>query len=774
MNNITFKEYQKEALDSIYEKADRFLRSSDENNLKRIIFRSPTGSGKTVMMAGVIERLALESENSLSFVWISKGVLANQSRQKFETLIGGGGIEMSALEDILDNEIKENEVLFINWERIFSKAGKDDSNKDIKKGDPLNKFMRDNEWDKTLKVFCENARAEGRKIVLIIDESHLNVTANTIGIIDDIIKPSLEIDVTATPKVKVHYDYGDREGEYVELQAVKDAEVIKKEVVINIDIDRDELKSEKSGDLLIFERAIKKREELEKLYRKEGSKIRPLVLVQLPNEGEKVSVLDKQKIDWAEEFLADRGITYENKRLAKWLTGKDEKENLEGITDPENGVDFLIFKQVVAVGWDCPRAHILLKFRETKSAVFEIQTVGRIMRMPEFRHYKHEDLNRAYVYANLEKIDIDEEALEYLKTKKAVRRDIYKDLDLDSAYLMRGEYNDLLLSYRKYFFAEFISRIKGSLDESKAKANFELLKKYKSVDGTSINLDVQRLEEGLILDEIIEEIDREAINIVADKTTKAKVSDDEIDRYFVAFLKKNCGEFQPARSFDRVRTAIYQLFDRYVDLGNEDDRLYVQKLVLGNQAFFQGIIADSIKEYARHRNKVEKIYKPIPKWNVPEQDFYSKNAEEKEYPKCVMQPAYVLAKWKTETGFVENYLEESKNIVWWYKNGDAKNEIYFGVPFVDEKGRNATFYPDFIVSYKDGRTGIFDTKEGQTATSEDTKLKAEALQRYIKDQNKKNKNLFGGIAVPDEEKKIWRLSQDQKYDFDSNNWEELG
>jgi type III restriction enzyme len=772
MNNITFKEYQKKAVDNIYEKADHFLKSSDENSLKRIIFRSPTGSGKTVMMAGIVERLALESDNNLSFVWISKGVLADQSRQKFESLVGGGGIEMSALEDILDNEIKENEVLFINWEKIFSKAGKDDPDKDIKKGDPLNKFMRGNEWDRTLKVFCENARAEGRKIVLIIDESHLNITPNTIAIIDEIIKPTLQIDVTATPKLQVHYDYGDREGEYIELQTVKDAEVIKKEVIINVDIDRDELKSEKSGDVLIFERAIKKREELEKLYKKEGSKIRPLVLIQLPNEGEKLSALDKQKIEWAEEFLKGKGITYENKRLAKWLTGKD-KENLDNITDPDNNVEFLIFKQVVAVGWDCPRAHILLKFRETRSAVFEIQTVGRIMRMPEFKHYKNEDLNRAYVYANLEKIEIDEEALEYLKTKKAVRKGIYRDLNLESVYLMRGEYNDLLLGYRRYFFLEFLSKIKGVLDEGKAKANFELLKKYKSADGTSINLDIRRLEEGLIVDKTIEEIDQESLNIVADKTVKAKIADDEIERYFVSFLKKNCGEFQPARSFDKIRMAIYQLFDRYLDSGNKDDRLYVQKVVLGNRAFFQGVITDSVKEYAKHRNRAEKIYKPIPKWNVPEQDFYSKNAEQREYPKSVMEPAYVLVKWKTEIGFIENYLEERKTIVWWYKNGDAKNEIYFGVPFVDEKGRNATFYPDFIVGYKDGRTGIFDTKEGQTATSEDTKLKAEALQRYIKDQNKKGKSLFGGIVIPDKEKENWRLSQDQKYNFDKNNWENL-
>ena len=79
--------------------------------------------------------------------------------------------------------------------------------------------------------------------------------------------------------------------------------MIKKEVIINPEINANDLKSEKGGDKIIFEKALQKREELEKFYQKEGSKIRPLVLVQLPNEGEKLSELDKQKRDWVEDFF---------------------------------------------------------------------------------------------------------------------------------------------------------------------------------------------------------------------------------------------------------------------------------------------------------------------------------------------------------------------------------------------------------------------------------------------------------------------------------------
>jgi len=38
-------------------------------------------------------------------------------------------------------------------------------------------------------------------------------------------------------------------------------------------------------------------------------------------------------------------------------------------------VEFLIFKTAIATGWDCPRAQILVRFREVKSIQFEIQTI---------------------------------------------------------------------------------------------------------------------------------------------------------------------------------------------------------------------------------------------------------------------------------------------------------------------------------------------------------------------------------------------------------------
>ena len=75
-----------------------------------------------------------------------------------------------------------------------------------------------------------------------------------------------------------------------------------------------------------------------------------------------------------------------------------------------------------------------------------------------------------------------------------------------------------------------------------------------------------------------------------------------------------------------------------------------------------------------------------------------------------------------------------------------------------------SFYVDFIVKLKDDRIGLFDTKSGITA--EVAESKSDGLQKYIKEENKKGKNLFGGIVVPD--KKSFWVYDKMPYQYDKN------
>ena len=85
-----------------------------------------------------------------------------------------------------------------------------------------------------------------------------------------------------------------------------------------------------------------------------------------------------------------------------------------------------------------------------------------------------------------------------------------------------------------------------------------------------------------------------------------------------------------------------------------------------------------------------------------------------------------------------------------------------------------TFYPDYIINLKSGKIFIGDTKAGGTA--KEAGSRAEALQKYIVEQNKKGKNLIGGIIINE---KVdcsghWRVNQKETYNYDKNDlteWE---
>ena len=161
-----------------------------------------------------------------------------------------------------------------------------------------------------------------------------------------------------------------------------------------------------NNDEIVLSLALDKRKKLKTMFQHNKSKINPLLLIQLPDarnlqdETLKKDVIDLLKTKY--------NITVQNNKLALWLNN-EKTDNLRDISENDSEVEVLIFKHALALGWDCPRAQILLLFRDWKSYTFSIQTIGRIMRMPEPNkgHYLNNELNNGYVYTNLSDIIIN-------------------------------------------------------------------------------------------------------------------------------------------------------------------------------------------------------------------------------------------------------------------------------------------------------------------------------------------------------------------------------
>ena len=108
---MKLKRYQETAVDKLL-KASRILLAKDGQRV--CVFKAPTGSGKTIVVADYLRNLADEQlPSKYAFLWISGNDLHKQSRGKLEDYLNPSRYTFSYLDDIQNNELKENEIAFV-------------------------------------------------------------------------------------------------------------------------------------------------------------------------------------------------------------------------------------------------------------------------------------------------------------------------------------------------------------------------------------------------------------------------------------------------------------------------------------------------------------------------------------------------------------------------------------------------------------------------------------------------------------------------------------
>lgn len=775
--NINLKNYQEKAIGELIATFKTLL--TKEEQKKVCVFQAPTGSGKTLMTAKFIEEIIREvPEMDLCFVWISigKGELHLQSKHSLERVFGGAP-RVSLVEEEFTGgreRIVRNEVVVVNWEKLRSK--------ERETGDWKNILMKDGEKLNFRDVLSKTR--EQRKVIMIIDESHIGATAERTNELRDEINADVILEMSATPRITPDprdLARGTAGYVFVEPKDVIDEGMIKKELIINEKIDEitdDEVDSQE----VVLQTAYKKRLELKKLFEKEKANINPLVLVQIPT-----AEAGEDKIKAVRKFLADKGITERkdgvgNGKLAIWLS-EQKSETLDWVSEPDNEIEFLIFKQAIDTGWDCPRAHILVKFRESHSETFEIQTVGRILRMPEQKHYASEDLNRGYIYTNVQSIIVKKE--EYnpniIKHLKAVRKEVYKPIKLTSYYKSRADYGDITSSFSAVFEKTACEHFGLKGDHTMFAQNVA------KVEKEGVILDVKKYQQDIIANAKIEGTTFDEIEGKIDSAARVRltIAGNDLQALFEQIIKERLGSFKNVkRSVPAVKTALYTWFRKYLGSKAWPEEMILVQMVLahnGNRKQFEEILASAIEAYKAVREK--EILKRVEEseqfydFEIAKESFFNQYTDERaEQEKYVYEPCYLSAARLTPEKNFEKFLaENSDKIVWWWKNGENKQD-YFGIKYEYPVGVIHTFYPDYLVQLADGRIGIIETKDmGDRDGGNYTKAKAEKLQEYIKQQ--KCQKLFGGIAI--EKSDGWKINQKEKNDWskcekkDWSDWEKL-
>lgn len=121
-----------------------------------------------------------------------------------------------------------------------------------------------------------------------------------------------------------------------------------------------------------------------------GAYIRPIVLLQAQNQGERVDV------DVLRTYLINE--LHIPEAQVKVATGT--RREIEGIdlAARDCAVRYIITVQALGVGWDCPFAYVLCSVQTIRSGTAIEQLLGRVLRMPYAKQRTRPALNRAYAH----------------------------------------------------------------------------------------------------------------------------------------------------------------------------------------------------------------------------------------------------------------------------------------------------------------------------------------------------------------------------------------
>lgn len=751
-----------------------------------ITFKSPTGSGKTFMVESFVHGLTAQPDwqADVAFVWATfSDELAMQSHRKYADYFHPNlHNRCLTLADATGQGIlKSGELLFLNWQKLVSRRAED---RVLRR--PDDELLR-KESGSYFEDVVEATHAAGRAIVLIIDESHEHVTTAAERDVIRPLQPRIVLKVSATPEEEPKpSDINAGRAAYVEVpreEVVREG-CIAAEVVCQTEED---LRRHTGTDLdtLLLDLAIERQADLSARLQAEGIDVRPLVLIQLPND--RTADLDvgvKQKETIVSEYLLHHKQV-RPEEIAYWFDRR--KENMEGIERDDSPVRFLLFKVAASTGWDCPRAQVLVMYRDIKNPTFQTQVIGRIIRIP--RCGKGNPIfATSYLYTNFSRQDIHDaptKSENKLKLFTAVSRKgtaLSLDPHLLTDHLPRVDYGDLgsVVAFQRHLNEQFCQffhlpevaqaeAYDAQLEAHGLKLNVHLERslmtdaRFANIDALQQHLIGGDVEGGDIGHDVDYEISRHDVELLFNATLVALLREQTDERAKVGNV---------ARAWSPLKSALRLWMTHYLHTYDTDAAYRIFLNDIGHEAnsVFRRVLTQTLSSY---RPKLEKALARRGAlqqflYELPASLAFSDDYEALDMKRSLYTPFFLRRDYdgqNTEAPFAR-FLDVQENIDWWHKNGDSgKENLAFVYTY---KGKQSLFFPDWVVRFTDGRIGIFDTKEGQTAESGETEAKAAALHHRLQVLNGYGSELHryvGGIVV--KENGLWYVHPGENYDYTS-------
>ena len=411
--------FQEKALAGLRMQSAEALGSYHRTHSPQVVsFTAPTGAGKTIIMASLIESVyfgddSYPDQQNAIFVWLSDSPQLNeQSKQKIDLKADKIRLDqcVTITEETFDREVLDDgHIYFLNTQKLGKSSN-------LTKHSDTRQYTI---WE----TLANTAREKSDHLYLIIDEAHRGMqgreASRATTIMQKFLKGSSEDKLAPMPVVIGMSATSERFNRLVEgtsstihkvvvtADEVRASGLLKDRIVITYPEE-----SSLNKDMAVLQAAAdnwKEKWDHWTQYCREQhySYVNPIFVVQvLSSTGDRVSDTDLDdclcKIEERTGFHFSEGEvvhTFGQTSASITVNGLNVRyEEPSRIADDRN-IKVVFFKENLSTGWDCPRAETMMSFRHAKDATYIAQLLGRMVRTPmQARILVDEVLNDVHLY----------------------------------------------------------------------------------------------------------------------------------------------------------------------------------------------------------------------------------------------------------------------------------------------------------------------------------------------------------------------------------------